>query len=371
MAAHSKLGASSMHRWANCPGSVRLSEGIPNRSSKYAEEGTLAHEVAAFYLEHRGWPKDADREMIENVKVYTDTVLGDLESSEEGSVEMLVEHRFNLYDIYPGLFGTADGVVYYPSEKLLRVYDLKYGAGIAVEVEENEQLMYYALGALNSTGYPCDEVEIVIVQPRCPHEDGAVRRWRFTSAALIDFAADVVTFARRTEDPNAPIVPGDWCRFCPASGTCPAVHEKAMLVAKEEFRSGLTYDPAKLKATLDALPMLEAWIKSVREFAYGEAVHGRCPPGWKLVAKRPTRRWKNEGDASEVLKMDFALSEDDIFERSMRSPAQIEKLLGKDGKEIMSEFISSESSGLTLAPESDKRPAAKADPKTEFELITD
>lgn len=371
MAKHSKIGASSMHRWANCPGSVRLSEGIPNRTSKYAEEGTLAHEVAAFYLEHRGWPKDADPEMIEHVRLYTNTVLSDLQLSDEGSVEMLIEHRFNLSDIYPGLFGTADGVVYYPSQKLLRVYDLKYGAGIAVEVEENEQLMYYALGALNSTKYGCEEVEIVIVQPRCPHEDGAVRRWRFTSTALIDFAADLAEFARRTEDPNAPVVPGDWCRFCPASGTCPAVHEKAMLVAKEEFRSGLTYDPVKLKQTLDALPMLEAWIKSVREFAYGEAIHGRAVPGWKLVAKRATRRWKNESDVAEFLKNEFAFSDDDVFDRSVKSPAQVEKLLSKEAKDLICEFVVSESSGLTLAPESDKRPAAKVDPKTEFELITD
>jgi len=40
---HSPIGASSMHRWSVCPGSVRLSSNVPSVSSSYADEGTEAH----------------------------------------------------------------------------------------------------------------------------------------------------------------------------------------------------------------------------------------------------------------------------------------------------------------------------------------
>ena len=43
---HSKIGASGMHRWGSCAGSVALSElMLPSPSSDAAREGTLAHEV--------------------------------------------------------------------------------------------------------------------------------------------------------------------------------------------------------------------------------------------------------------------------------------------------------------------------------------
>lgn len=75
-AAHSKIGASSMKRWAACPGSVKLSEGIESRSSVFAEEGAKAHELGEKWLKEgetalAGYPID----MIEHVSVYVDAVM--------------------------------------------------------------------------------------------------------------------------------------------------------------------------------------------------------------------------------------------------------------------------------------------------------
>lgn len=368
--AHSRIGASSMHRWAACPGSVRLSQGIESKSSVYAEEGTKAHEVAATYLTTGKWPKDVDSEMKAAVEVYTEEVLRHVDSMEHPEDGFLVEHRFDLSSIYPGLFGTADCVIYDAYERVLRVFDYKHGMGIPVEVEENEQLMYYGLGALISTGYPCLEIELTIVQPRCPHPKGPIRKWKFPAIELIDFADDLRNFATRTEDPNAPLVPGEHCRFCPAAGVCPEIAKKAQAVAKAEFRSDLSYDPAQLSLTLEWLPAIESWIKNVREFAYAEAQHGRTPPGWKLVQKRATRKWKDQERAEKTLAHWFG-NDDDIFEKSLKSPAQIEKLLSsKKEKAKLAELVLSESSGLALAHESDPRPAVKADAKAEFEVIS-
>jgi len=44
--AHARLSPSSGERWMTCPGSVKLTEGIEDKGSSYAAEGTAAHEMA-------------------------------------------------------------------------------------------------------------------------------------------------------------------------------------------------------------------------------------------------------------------------------------------------------------------------------------
>ena len=118
----------------------------------------------------------------------------------------------------------------------LSVIDLKYGAGVPVEVEDNPQLLYYGLGALlaNKQWKP-HEVEVVIVQPRCPHPDGPVRSQVLQVVDLLEFAADLVEAVKRTEEASeqhatldtlnwmrAYLNPGDHCRWCPAAAICPS-----------------------------------------------------------------------------------------------------------------------------------------------------
>lgn len=355
MSEHSVVGASSMYRWSACPGSVKMCEGLKSLPSKYADEGTFAHSVAADMIMTGCWDKTAPPEMIEYLKIYVDTV-------EELVGDKFIEHKFDLSSLFPGMFGTADCVVYNKKTKVLSVLDLKYGAGIAVEVENSQQLQFYALGALMSLGFPCETVEVIIVQPRCPHPDGAVRRWSFPAIDLLDFAADAVEAAKKTQEPNAKLVAGDHCRFCGAAGFCSEIKKQALAKAKEQFSQLTPYDPKTLSEVLTWLPTLESWVKSVREFAYTEFQHGRPIPGYKLVAKRATRKWKM--DDAEIAK---ALGDSpDLWDKSLKSPAQMEKLLGKNA---VAELCESISSGLTLAEESDKRPAAKPDASAEFTRI--
>lgn len=373
-----------MSRWSKCPGSVRLSKGMPNKSSVFAEEGSDAHALAAECLryaedpvEYVGYDLEADgrkftvtQEMAESVAVYTWAVW-ELEYHEW---QCKIEHRFDLSKVHPGCFGTADCVIWQPDTATLHVFDLKYGAGIPVEVKGNPQLQYYGLGALLSCGYPAKTVKLTIVQPRCHHPDGPVRSWEIDAIDLLDFRADLKAYAVATQDPAAPIVPGDHCRFCPAKPMCPALRNKAQAVAKLEFSPVLSYDPEQLRLTLDSVPVMEAWIKGVREFAYSEAEAGRTPPGYKLVAKRATRKWRSEGEVIEILQT--AYPDDGIFEpRELKSPAQLEKTIGKANLAKLLErneaghLITSESSGHALAPESDPRPPVKLAARDEFTSV--
>ncbi len=383
MTTHSKIGASSYSRWSKihggCPGSVRLSADCPNIESEYAKEGTLAHTIASQELEKYFFNKDpkekiaADKDMREAINVYIDFIKE--ESIKSKAVisrgHILIEHRSDMStSVYPGLYGTSDAIIYSPDTKKLLVADYKHGAGIAVEVEDNLQLQYYALGALLSTGFPCNEVEIVVVQPRCGDEP--IRKWKFSSVQLLDFAADLALDAAATEDPNAELVPGKHCRFCPAAPTkCPAIKEKALALAKLEFKKEKPYISEDLDKALRFLPAMEAWIKQVREFAYGEAINGRPPAGWKLVEKRGTRKWtRTEEEIVKYMKEATLKDDNDFYERSLKSPAQMEKLASKQINEGLRKMMATVVSGYNLVPESDPRPEAKKiDAKTEFNKI--
>jgi hypothetical protein len=371
---HSKLGASQYDRWGKslggCPGSVRLSEGVEKRSSEYADAGTKAHELAYAMLMGQPYTSLVDLDEQSAVDMYVDYVDNCAIPGENQNSIRLLEHRFDLSKYYPNLYGTADCVVYWKKAKKLRVIDYKHGAGIPVEVEENSQLMYYGLGAMATLGYPVTELELAIVQPRCHHPDGPIRLWKTTPARVFDFLADLIDDAKATEDPNAPLNPGDHCRWCPAKPTCPALHQKSRELAAREFSSVKPYDPKELANTLNMLPVMETWIKGVREFAYREAEQGRCPPGWKLVDKRATRKWR-EPLNQDNLARELGLKNPEIFDTKLKSPAQVERLLSKPAKAIFDQYVVAESSGKTLVATSDKRPEAKERAVAEFDSLVD
>ncbi len=371
-----------MYRWSACPGSVKLSEGIVSKSSVYADEGSDAHALgahclqsehdAAFYLGNEcdieGRKFTPDEDMAEAVQVYLDTVRGFVASDKKAVLK--VEQRFDLSEVYPGCFGTSDATIWLPKTQTLVVIDYKHGAGIPVPVIKhdvvNPQLQYYGLGALLASNYPAKRVRLVIVQPRCG--DGLPSEHEMDAVDLIDFRADLKRFAEATAQPNPPLVPGDHCRFCPAAAMCPALTQKAQDMARLEFAPALSYDPEKLKLALDSREPLKAWLKALDEFAYAEAEAGRPPLGYKLVAKRATRKWRDEGEVIDALQK-FGVKPGMYYDApSLKSPAQLEKAIDK---KVLAPFITSESSGHVLAPESDKRPSVKLDAKSEFGVITD
>lgn len=371
MTAHSKIGASSAKRWMACPGSVRLSQDLPNTSSSYADEGTMAHELAEMCLRENTDPymfvdsvfgknkQVVTLEMAEAVSVYVNYVrsLG---------LSVMVECRFDLSALYPGMFGTADAVAFDKATKTLHVIDYKHGAGVAVEVDNNPQLLYYALGAAyeNST-LPFETARLTVVQPRCPHEDGPVRSWDIDSFDLLMWSVDLAEAAKRTADPDAPLVSGGHCRWCPAAGICPKLRDDALAAAEKEFGNDQPYSPAELSEALEKIPLVEAWVKAVREFAYAEAERGFCPPGWKLVEKRATRKWVNEDEVAAVLNR-WGFADDVIYAPAkLKSPAQLEKALGKQEMD-MSGFVVAESSGHTLVPATDRRQAVASGPMADF-----
>lgn len=359
---HSEIGASGMSRWAKCPGSVRLSRGMPNITSDEAEDGTYAHSVAEEILNNKLIDCE-DPEIIDNVMVYVEHA----RELQKGCSSYGVEEKFDLSSIYPGLFGTADFWAFNASTGVLDVVDYKHGQGISVEVENNPQLQYYALGALLKLKLKPTQIRMTIVQPRAWHPDGPIRSWTIPVTQLIDFTADLIDYAEETQKEDAAIVPGDHCRFCAAAALCPTLTE--LSVTNTQVEIGPKYEPAVLGEMLSKVPAIKAWIKNLESFAFHEANKGREIPGFKLVPKKTHRKWKDIEDLDTKLLLECGLSYEDVWNKKMRTPAQVEDKLDKEGKELLKQFTFKPEGGVTLAPLEDKRKKAKSSVETDFTVI--
>lgn len=381
---HAPYSPSAAERWMTCPGSVVLSEGMPESESEYADEGTRAHAFAERWLlmhfaQHGQSPfiGKPDEEMAKHVKVYVDECIR-LGSVPTPGIKIFVESRVAMND---DVWGTADFRVWHPDTHTLYVRDLKYGAGVFVSIERNIQLRIYALAALITTKVPARTVNIGIVQPRYEHPDGPVRCIDFDVADLLDLHADVTDAVALAKQAKINHGSKGWedkylkpsekgCRWCIAAPKCPAIKKRAQALAKQVFASGLAYDPMLLAQTLDFLPILEGWIKNTREFAYGEAEKGIYIPDYKLVEKQAVRKFKEDTDRDLLAAALGVIVEEILKPAELLGVGDMEKLApGKNAKEraaVLEPFVEKKSSGHTLVHVSDKRDPIRIDAKAAF-----
>jgi len=359
--AHSTLGASSSERWFKCPGSVRLSEGLSSKAGKAAEEGTAAHELAEKSLRSK---KDAlaflgkkfngfevTREMAGAVQIYLDHVR---KVVEETGGELLIEQRFHLKHLHPLLFGTTDVMVRVPFDRII-VMDYKHGAGYAVEVKDNSQMLYYGVGgAYEIDGYgDYAHVELHVIQPRAHHSDGPIRKWGVDFNTLIQWGRELKIKALATQKKDAPFEAGSHCKWCPAAGICPALHSTAVATAKADFAEinpklpvveRLTED--QISRVIENAEMLRKWLDSVENYALMKFEKGETISGLKLCRGKTNRKWKNELEAETYLKERLGRR---AINSKLLSPAQAEELLGKGS---LSDFVEINEGSLYVAHES-------------------
>ena len=118
--------------------------------------------------------------------------------------------------------------------------------------------------------------------------------------------------------------------------------------------------------TLSKAPILIDWYSAMQRETEHRLLAGRNIPGQKLVEKRPTRKWADEEKLVAFLK-EKGLFDEEIYQQKLKSPAQIEKLVGK--KELPADLVVKKSSGYKLAPSSDPSPAIAAGPQVAFAAL--
>ena len=423
--AHSKLGPSAAHRWLECPGSVAATEHIPNKSTWFALEGTAAHEFVEFCLSRTKDPRDwqggvidlqgadgktkffvdspgvkdlidkeryfgIDEDMCEAVESVQD-VVAKYYRPEEGDIIML-ETRLDMTFVHPKLFGTGDIIIYKKRTRTLIVIDFKYGKGVAVDVLDNPQALTYAVGAVKLVD-GVDHLILVIVQPRAYHVDGPVRDAEYSLMDLEMFEGHLRIKAAETDDPNAPRIAGEQCKWCPAAHGCKTlrdfVSQKSGLVDIDlaEIALKASHFPTNDELTRDQMGILianvgiiEGFMKRVMQHAHNEALDGRVPTGCKIVDKRAYRKWANAGEVMMALDM-AGISEDDFMvtkEPALKSVAQLEKTLGKKVFEAITfdpinevHLWTKDSTGYVLTTLDDRRKAVMLDKSQAFGAVDD
>jgi len=373
---HAKLAPSAAHRWMQCPGSVALCAAAPDRDSVHAREGTFAHAIAANILlqdiDHAtecigetDGEFTVDADMAKHIQTYVSAVRTMHMLSIDG--ELQVEQRVILT---PELWGTSDALIWSPG--VLDVIDLKFGQGILVMPEDNEQEEIYGLAALNTfpekvAEYGVKTVNLHINQPRRLDSDGEAHRTHPVTVEFLDnwWENEVRPVINEIDGGDPHFHPGDHCQFCDGKATCPELSKVALASANDVFTEvnptkelivppvpkGIT--PKQLAFAIANAEIVELWLKAVRDSAFDRARAGEKIPGHKLVAKIGNRRWKDPALVEKIL-ANHGL---DPFEKKLLSPAKVEKAFGKGGKATVNPLTERPVTGHALVRDADKRPA--------------
>lgn len=353
---HAILSPSSSARWLVCTPSALLNAKIPDQSSQYAQEGTMAHSCAESKVrialgEKFPVPTTQNAEMDEATDLYCDFVMEQLELAKQSCKDpvVYVEQRVSAEKYAPGCYGTADCIII--SDNVLHIIDLKYGQ-IEVSAQHNTQLQIYSLGAVEafSALYDFDTVKMSIFQPRRSNYD----TFTISVEELLKWGEDVLKpraeLAYRGEGEFSA---GEHCRFCKIKNTCRKRAEYNLMLAQYDFAMPDTLEDNEISIILDRADSLISWINDIKEYALAQAIAGKQFTGYKVVAGRSTRKYTDETAVAETVRE----AGFDPYEHKVLGITAMTKLLGKKNFDsLLGSFIEKPQGKPTLVPETDKRP---------------
>ena len=380
---HAKLSPSGASRWMSCTPSASFEEQFPDKSSSFAEEGTLAHKLGEFLIREKlgqiskaDFKKELaeiqanelfDDSMLEYCEDYASFVMERFAEAQKRTTDAVIylEMKLNMSKYVPEGFGTGDVVIV--ADGMMETIDFKYGKGVAVDVTENKQQMLYALGALDDFDFQYDihEVRMTVYQPRINN-----------TASWVISVKDLTKWAENELKPKAQLafegkgefVSGSHCQFCKGKAVCKALATHNLELAKYDFKDSNLLTDAEVVDILSRSNMLVSWAEAVSDYALDQAVNnGKKWNGYKIVEGRANRKYSDpEKVQAALLSKGFPLST--VTTTKLLAITNLEKEIGKPVfAEIVTPFIIKPQGKPALVPASDKRPefssvsSAKAD----------
>jgi hypothetical protein len=350
---------------------ARLEREFQDNSGEAAAEGTSAHALAEHKLRRALKMRskkpvsqyDSD-EMDGYTDGYVEFVLEKIAMAKEtcADAQVLIEQRLDFSKYVMGSFGTADCVII--ADGVLHIIDFKYGRGILVSAEDNEQMKLYSLGVLELFDgiYDISTVSMTIYQPRREN----ISTCNVLKESLYQWAEEVLKpTAALAFDGIGEYRAGEWCQFCRAAVKCRARAEEKLNLARFEFALPPLLTDCDIEEILSKLDDLTSWANDIKAYALEAAVsHGKEWRGFKLVEGRSIRKYANEDAVAEAAK---AAGYCDIYRQSIITLTEMERLIGK-GKfqEVFGGLIEKPPGKPTLVPLSDKRQAINTSAKQDF-----
>ena len=384
----SLLGGSIAGRRLNCAGSYKLEETVPvnlEAESGYAVRGTALHDAMAAFLTEG---EDVSMSTLVGREFYGRTISAeDVEEALSPALDQLdnvIKQAGGECDLWieqtavflqpegedvPGSFGTID-VILRTNAGHYYIIDWKFGQGVSVGVEDNGQLLFYAVALAadpGDTGFTADSpLTVGIIQPGDTEhpEDGALRLWEVPRDVIRNRTTiyrDAAIKALASTMQRGDFAMGEHCRWCRAVAICPAQIENASALAQTsrnvqgDMWAHVTGDA--LAAMLDQAEQVETFVSELRKYAHSllDAGSALQPTGYKLVAKRATRKWINEDKATTALKKRLGAKS---FNKKLLSPAQAEKKLSRQVfSQHFEPMIIKESSGKNMVKDDNEKEA--------------
>lgn len=400
---HAKLSPSSSERWLTCPGSVRLIDAldVTDKGSRFAAEGTAAHEVHEQCLKHEllasdfigetieadGYDIEVTEEMAEAVQQSLDYIAANQPD------EMIVEKWVSLKHLgVPGLDGgTSDAILMNKQNKKItgiEVVDYKHGKGVKVYPRDNTQMMCYGSAVIHEIDPEGKagnvNITLTVSQPRLNHIDS----WTITRKELQKWIKDtLIPGGKRTLDEDAPLVPSDkGCRFCPVKPTCPALYEKTTELAVSEFEEFALPPVETLTSEQKAnivkyKDLISDFFKEVEKAVAVEIKKGSKDyvKQLKMVRKKTQSRLSSVAfDDIDSPLLDY-IDEDELYktEKKPKGIGDIKKTLKEAGKKpkeieaIMKEVTEKPEGDLIVVPSTDARKAVPVGYVADFDGLED
>ena len=356
---HADLSPSAAHRWIRCPASVPFQKklGIISQSSEYAAEGTAVHEIIERCLKDGAEPIDFIGKTL-SVDKFEKTITEKMADNAAVMVNFCRMKKSDNADLYSELYldlsdmfidgldgGTADCVIISHDKKSAVIADYKNGT-VKVDVTYNQQLLIYAVGAIDRFELPQDcIVELAIIQPNVYKEPqlfsltvSEIEKWRDNI---------LVPCALRCSEENPQ------CQ-----------HQNSYLMEQTKLDFSTVPSPDALTAEqklkiFSAAEQIKKFIDEVVKSVTAEMLQGSKYSGLKLVRKATKRKFTEL--ASDVVMsplLDY-LDEEEVFEKKIKGITEIEKLLKKRGikdyKKIVDSCTEKPDGEVIAVEESDKR----------------
>lgn len=322
---HARLSASRTDRFMQCPGSYRLESLMPYEpAGEAAAIGTAIHELSEIILSGKEVPAGTDPDHVAMAQGYADFVNTLVENPRKKLIEVNLDE--GLKSLHPALGGTADAILVDGNH--LHVIDLKTGR-VAVDANENKQLLTYALGAMRQLKAP-DTIECTmhIFQPRVGHS-----KWTVSGNYLNLHGRRLVEAAELALSGDAPTSPSpDACRYCKAKTICPSMREKVQETARSDFKPDTTVTPEML----DDAALVAAWADAVQSAAKEQLANGKSIQGWTMRLGRKTKFWKDEKLVQEAFK-------DLLIAWELKSPSAVLKLGVEVSEDLVGEKVAAAS----------------------------
>ena len=293
--------------------------------------GTAIHELSEIILSGKEVPAGTDKDQVAMAQSYADFVNTLVENPRKKLIEVNLDE--GLKSLHPALGGTADAILVEGDH--LHVIDLKTGR-VAVDANDNKQLLTYALGAMRQLKAPSSiTCTMHIFQPRVGHS-----RWTVSGQELVEHGERLKAAAELALTGDAPTNPSpDACRYCKAKTICPSMREKVQEVARNDFKPDTTVTPEML----DNSVLMAAWADAVQSAAKAQITDGKSIAGWTMRAGRKTKFWKDEALVMEAFK-------DNMSAWELKSPSAVLKL----GVEVSEDLVGEKQAASSLVKEKAK-----------------